>query len=435
MSRMKAERRFLTEDGPEIFTGNELLVKGALETEGGVHLLGGYPGSPIAGYFDSLSTLADMLREKNIRAIINNNEALAAAMVNGTQALPTRVMIAMKCVGLHVAADALALGNLAGAHRQGGAIIVYGDDPWCDSTQVPADSRYLSKHLFIPVIEPSNQQEGKDFVDLSFKLSSRSEIYVGYLLPTNLADGGGTVICKPNQFPRLNTLDKFNLETGSINLDKRVLLPPRTNWQEDSFVERFSRAMSAARELGLNKIEYPVASGKRKPIGFVAAGLGHDYLVHALHELGALGEFPILKFGMSYPVDPQMIKELTNQCERIVVVEERRGSGPVTLSTTGARVGVWSATLDERGAWPLVFGVDDDGQLLIGGGLIEVLLERVLSEGQQAGGLRAPDPDTARAALKSWWVFAPPDRVGEPLPALDESAPLVPLAILEPAPT
>ncbi len=324
MSRMKAERRFLTEDGPEIFTGNELLVKGALETEGGVHLLGGYPGSPIAGYFDSLSVLADMLREKGIRAIINNNEALSAAMVNGTQALPTRVLIGMKSVGLHVAADALALGNLAGAHRQGGAIIVYGDDPWCDSTQVPADSRYLSKHLFIPVIEPSNQQEVKDFIDLSFKLSSRSEIYVGYLLPTNLADGGGTVMCRPNQFPKNNTLDKFNLETASINLDKRVLLPPRTNWQENSFVERFARAMAVARELGMNKIEYP-SSGVRKPIGFVAAGLGHDYLVHALHELGVLGEFPILKFGMSYPVDPQLVKELAEQCERIVVVEERRG--------------------------------------------------------------------------------------------------------------
>ena len=323
MSRMKAERRFLTEDGPEIFTGNELLVKGALETEGGVHLLGGYPGSPIAGYFDSLSVLADMLRDKGIRAIINNNEALASAMVNGTQALPARVMIAMKSVGLHVAADALALGNLAGAHRQGGAIIVYGDDPWCDSTQVPADSRYLSKHLFIPVIEPSNQQEVKDFIDLSFKLSSRSEIYVGFLLPTNLADGGGTVICKPNQFPKNNTLAKFNLETAAINLDKRVLLPPRTNWQEDSFVERHSRAMAAARELGINKIEYP--AGQRKPIGFVSAGMSHDYLVHALHELGVLGEFPVLKFGMSYPVDPQLVKELASQCERIVVVEERRG--------------------------------------------------------------------------------------------------------------
>ncbi len=323
MAPMKAESRFLTETGPEIFTGNELLVKGALETEGGVHLLGGYPGSPIAGYFDSLRVLSGLLREKGIRAVINNNEALSAAMLNGTQALPTRVMIAMKCVGLHVAADGLALGNLAGAHRQGGAIVVYGDDPWCDSTQVPADSRFLSKHLFMPVIEPSNPQEVKDFVNLSFKLSGQCEIYVGFLLPTNLADGGGTVICKPNQYPQQNVLRKFDLPTASINLDKRVLLPPRTCWQETSFTDRFARAWELARELDLNRINYPVKSG-RKALGFVAAGMGHDYLVHALYELGVLGEFPILKLGMSYPIDPHMIKELASQCKQIVVLEERR---------------------------------------------------------------------------------------------------------------
>jgi indolepyruvate ferredoxin oxidoreductase len=325
MLRMKTERRFLTEDGPEIFTGNELLVKGALEATGGVHLLGGYPGSPIAGYFDSLSVLAELLREKGIRAVINNNEALSAAMVNGTQVLPTRVMIAMKSVGLHVAADALALGNLAGAHRLGGVVIVCGDDPWCDSTQVPADSRYLARHLFMPVVEPSNQQEVKDFIDLSFQLSGQSELYVAYILPTNLADGGGTVICRPNQFPRNNMLHKFDLASASINLDKRVLLPPRTCWQEASFPDRFARAQAQARRVGMNKIEYPVSSARRAELGFVAAGLGHDYLIQAMHELGVLGEVPILKLGLSYPVDPQLVQELARQCRRIVVIEERRG--------------------------------------------------------------------------------------------------------------
>ena len=55
---VKVDPRFLTESGPEIFTGNELVIKGALEAEGGVHLLGGYPGSPVAGFFDSRFTRA-----------------------------------------------------------------------------------------------------------------------------------------------------------------------------------------------------------------------------------------------------------------------------------------------------------------------------------------------------------------------------------------
>ena len=320
---MKVEPRFLSGQGPEIFTGNELLIKGALETAGGVHLLGGYPGSPVAGFFDSLALIKDLLNEKGIRAIINNNEALAAAMLNGTQTIGCRAMIVMKSVGVHVAADALALGSLAGAHSDGGAIVVYGDDPWSDSTQVPADSRYISKHLFIPVFDPANAQEVKDFVDLAFKVSAASELYAGFIMPTNLADGGGTVQCRPNQFPQFNACQKRWLETATINLDKHVLLPPRTWTREEKYGPRFRRAIATAAEIGLNRLT--PGSEAQSPIGFVATGLAHDYLLQALADLGVLGQMPILKYGMSYPLDPAPLAELGRMCKRIVVVEERRG--------------------------------------------------------------------------------------------------------------
>ena len=254
---MSVDARFLTAEGPEIFSGSELILKGALETEGGVHLLAGYPGSPIAGFFDSMLYIRELLLEKGIRAAINNNEALAGAMLNGAQTIGCRAMIAMKSVGVHVAADSLALGNLAGAHKKGGAIVVYGDDPWSDSTQVAADSRYISKHLYIPVIEPSNAQEVKDFVDLAFKISRMSELYMGYIITTNLADGGGTVQCKPNQFPAFNTRQKTVLDTAEVDFNTRVLLPPRTWWQEAKLAPRHTRATAAARQLGVNRIEHP----------------------------------------------------------------------------------------------------------------------------------------------------------------------------------
>ena len=320
---MKVDPRFLTSQGAEIFTGSELLLKGALEADGGVHLLGGYPGSPIAGFFDSMTLIKDLLIEKGIHAVINNNEALAVAMLNGSQAMPCRAIICMKSVGVHVAADALAIGNMGGTNPRGGAIVIYGDDPWSDSTQVAADSRYISKHLYIPTIEPSNAQEVKDYIDLSFKLSNRSELYVGYILTTNLADGGGSVECKPNQYPAKNTSNLFNFETAAVDFDKRVLLPPRTWWQEETYAERFVRACEAARDLGLNHIDYP-AEGRR-PLGFISSGLAHAYLVQTLSELGVLGEFPILKLGLTYPVDPQIVRELGEQAEQFIVVEERRG--------------------------------------------------------------------------------------------------------------
>jgi len=320
---MKVAPRFLADHGPEIFTGNELLLKGALETEGGVHLLGGYPGSPISGFFDSLAYVKDLLSEKGIRAVINNNEALAVAMLNGSQVVGCRGMVVMKSVGVHVASDALALGNLAGAHPDGGAIVVYGDDPWSDSTQVAADSRYLSKHHHTPVIEPANMQEIKDFIDLSFKLSAEAELYAGFILPNNLADGGGTVQCRPNQYPAFNTKQRKMLDTATIDLDKFVLLPPKTWWQEASLASRFARAKAAARRLGLNRIDY--ACETRCAVGFITSGLAHGYLLQSLGELGMLGRCPVLKLGMTYPVDETLVRELAAECERIVVIEERRG--------------------------------------------------------------------------------------------------------------
>src|ERR1700727_2425568 len=125
---MAIDTRFLAESGPEIFAGNELLVKGCLEIDGGVHLLTGYPGSPVAGFFDVLGDLSGLLQSKGIRAFQANNEALSIAAVNGSQMAPTRAIAAFKSVGVHVASDALALGNLAGAHPQGGALIVMGED-------------------------------------------------------------------------------------------------------------------------------------------------------------------------------------------------------------------------------------------------------------------------------------------------------------------
>src|SRR6478672_5599485 len=209
---MPCDLRFLAESGREVFTGNELLVKGALETDGGVHLLTGYPGSPVAGFFDVCGAIKDLLNTNGVRAFQANNEALGAAALVGSQMAPCRAIATMKSVGVHVASDALAIGNLAGAHPEGGAMVIAGDDPWCDSTQVPADSRFLFEHMRMPVVEPGTIQETKDWIDLSFKLSQAAGMYIGYIVTTAQADGGGSVVCKPNVFPDISQKHRVDLQ-------------------------------------------------------------------------------------------------------------------------------------------------------------------------------------------------------------------------------
>jgi indolepyruvate ferredoxin oxidoreductase len=323
---VKIDPRLLREAGTDVFTGNELLVKGCLETEGGTHLWTGYPGSPIAGFFDTAQEIGELLRERGIRATIANNEALGAAMVNGSQMHGLRAIALQKSVGVHVAADALALGNLVGAHPEGGAVIVLGDDPWSDSTQVPADSRYICKHLMMPVLEPSDAQELKDWIDLAFKLSRESELYIGYLVTTNQADGGGTVHTRPNHFPAVNTREQVTLDTGAIDLERNVLLPPRTWRKEQSLPERYERLWESARRHGANQVlpakEPGTALGR---LGLVTSAAAYCYLRHALAELGLDGVLPILKVGITYPLDPALVRDFAGGCTDVVVVEERRG--------------------------------------------------------------------------------------------------------------
>ncbi|QNN23857.1 indolepyruvate ferredoxin oxidoreductase [Planctomycetales bacterium ZRK34] len=324
---MRTDPRFTLEAGREIFTGNELLVKGALETTGGVHLLTGYPGSPIAGFFDACESIGPLLNDKGIVARIASNEALAMAMANGAQMAGCRAIIAQKSVGLHVASDALALGVLAGTKGDSGALIVCGDDPWSDSTQVPADSRFLAEHVRLPMLEPSSPQEVKDWVDISFKLGKAGQIYIGYMMTVALADGGGSVIARPNDYPNVSAKQRATLSYDkdiSKTLDQFVLLPPRTWQRELTMPQRHAAVCAAARELGVNRIECKPQRGETVPMGFVASGVAYSYLVHALEEMGLSGRFPILKLGLSYPVDEQIVRDFAHQVRQIVVIEERR---------------------------------------------------------------------------------------------------------------
>jgi hypothetical protein len=111
----------------------------------------------------------------------------------------------------------------------------------------------------MPVVEPGNLQELKDWINLSFKLSQAAGLYIGYIVTVAHADGGGTVDCKPNQFPTINTNDRVAIDTANLPLDKTVLLPPRT-WKKELLLEdRYQTTMDTARRLG------PVMSETRTP--------------------------------------------------------------------------------------------------------------------------------------------------------------------------
>jgi len=314
--------RFIQEEGISIFTGNELIVKGGLESRMG--LLTGYPGSPVAEVFDAAERVKELMTEKGIMVQIANNEALGAARLNGSQMGPIRAMAVMKSVGAHVASDGLALGNMAGTGPGGAAVAVFGDDTWSEGTQVPADSRFIARHLYMPILEPSTNQEIKDWIGVAFDLSESTKLYVAYLITSNQADGGGTVLVGGNKYPVRNTNEPIEIQSRAIPVDDRVIIPPHTATKEHEVLhQRLPALLELVREKGLNRILYPSDSGK-KPIGFVTSSLAYCYLEHVLNLLGLANSFPILKYGLTYPLDRKILREFVGQVEEIYVVEEKR---------------------------------------------------------------------------------------------------------------
>ena len=162
---------------------------------------------------------------------------------------------------------------MVGAAPSGGVLVAVGDDTWSEGTQVPADSRFLSQHLYMPVLEPATFQEIKDWVGQGFELSRRSRLYLTYLVTSNQADGGGSVAVYPNRFATLNRKQRIALDTSAICSDDRVVIPPATVRKESEVVhQRYPHLWQLAREAGINQILYPPSDRPQ------AAGLYHLWL-------------------------------------------------------------------------------------------------------------------------------------------------------------
>src|SRR5712692_5424714 len=265
-----SDKRFVQGSGINAFNGNELIVKGALESK--VGLMAGYPGSPVAEVFTILEDNAEILRECGLWAEMTNDESQGAAALNGALDVGVNAVAVMKSVGLNVAADPINIINYTDKYsltgKQGGSVVVCGDDPHASSTQVASDSRQLMVHLKMPIIEPSTPQEAKDFIGEALRLSVHSNLVVGYLITTYLAEGGGNVQLYQNKQPEITFKNPVTIDVSKVDIKRMVSIPPNTWDLEKQIIrDRFPRVYDYVREHKLNKLLYN--DGKKHGIGFV----------------------------------------------------------------------------------------------------------------------------------------------------------------------
>ncbi len=285
-----------------LLLGNEAIARGALEA--GVAFATCYPGTPsseIPEQFLNISRETDLYFEYSV------NEKVAMEVAAGAATAGLRTIVTMKHVGLNVAADPLM--TLAYVGVKGGMVIVNADDPSLFSSQNEQDNRYYARLSGLPMLEPTNTQEMKDFTIAAFDLSEKLELPVILRTTTRINHIRGDVAfgaLKPRKTKDVFKKNPFRFVTVpavSRNLHKMLL-------------EKFDKALAIANDSPFNSV---TGTG---PWGIVTSGVSYDYVLDAVKDLHIEDKVSILRLGFSWPMPKALCKGFMKKVDKVLVVEE-----------------------------------------------------------------------------------------------------------------
>jgi indolepyruvate ferredoxin oxidoreductase alpha subunit len=280
--------------------GCEAVARGAWEA--GAAFVGSYPGSPVTGIVEEL------LRFPEIKTQWMANEKVALEAVIGAAHAGQRALAVMKHVGLNVAADPFF--NAAYTGVRGGLVIVVGDDPGAKASQNEQDTRQLAQAAHVPVLEPSDIDEALIFPRLAFEISEQFDVPVVVRVTTPICYGTSRTVMGA----RRQVLPNLGF---AAPIEKYLLLPAFVPARHKDLVRRIDRLANGHWSRWFMQTLMPAERLEKYPYGIVVTGFPY----HAVRELFE-GRAPILKAGMSYPLNEEAILEFAARCDRILVVEE-----------------------------------------------------------------------------------------------------------------
>ena len=292
----------MTSSTTKLMSGNEAIARGAYEA--GVIVGTAYPGTPSTEILEQLS------RFPGLRAHWAPNEKVALEVGIGASLAGARVLVAMKHVGVNVAADPLMTLSYTGVG--GGLLLVSADDPGMHSSQNEQDNRHYARLAKIPLLEPSDSQEARDFVIAGLELSERFDTPVLLRTTTRISHSRSLVKTGVR-----NEIDRKGFQKDPA---KYVMIPGYARRRRPLVEKRLAGLRREAERSPLNRTE-----GEGTARGFICSGITYQYVKEALP-----GE-RILKLGFSYPLPEKMIRDFAATVKEIIVVEELdpfRGADP-----------------------------------------------------------------------------------------------------------
>lgn len=285
-----------------LLLGDEAIAQGALDA--GLSGVFAYPGTPSTEITEYIQSSKDAKKRK-IASVWSSNEKTAMETAIGMSYAGKRALVCMKHVGLNVAADAFINSAITGAN--GGLVVVSADDPSMHSSQNEQDSRFYGKFAQIPILEPSNQQEAYDMTRYGFELSERFGTPVLLRITTRLSHSRSGV-------ERKETLPQNELNLPG-NLKQFILLPSIARKQYEGLISK----QNAFWEDSENSVNNQLLDGNDKSMGIIACGIAYNYLMENYQDEPI--PYPVLKVGQ-YPLSKAQIKQLYNQVDSILVMEE-----------------------------------------------------------------------------------------------------------------
>ena len=276
-----------------IMLGNEAFARGAWEA--GVKVSAAYPGTPSTEISENLAKYEEVYAEWS------PNEKVATEVAIGASISGVRSLACMKHVGLNVAADPLYTAAYTGVG--GGMVLIVADDPGMYSSQNEQDTRMIGRAANIPVLEPSDSQEAKDFVKLAYQISEDYDTPVIVRSTTRLSHSQGVVLLEDRVVPE----DK----AYTRNPAKYVMMPGNAKGRHLAVEDRMNRLAEDASTLPVNKAEYGDLS-----VGFITSGIPYQYVKEAMPEAS------VLKLGMVHPLPRKLIEEFASKVEKLYVFEE-----------------------------------------------------------------------------------------------------------------
>lgn len=278
----------------KLLSGNEAIALGAYE--GGVAAAFGYPGTP------STEILENLVKYEGVYCEWSPNEKVALEAAAGAALSGVRSIVTMKHVGLNVAADPLMTLSYIGT--VGGMVICVADDPGQHSSQTEQDTRHYARLAKIPVIEPANSAEARDFMLEAFEISEKYRCPVILRTTTCVSHSRSLVEVKERRSPNTPGFVK--------NVSQFVPIPLWGRKLRVKIEERLdAQAVEASQNTKLNQI----ITGS-KELGIISFG------VTALHCREIFPDASMLKLGWAYPFPDKLIRKFAESVSRLVVIEE-----------------------------------------------------------------------------------------------------------------